>query len=532
MTLNRGIVTLTFFIIIFSLLIAGVFIIGSIINSTERKLEAQSMLVAQTVAKLPEVTTILHKENLSLKKQATTMNIVIEPIRSVNDAEYIVVTNMEHQRLSHPIPSRLTTIESSSIEEAAYSEHYYNEKVKGELGTMIRAFVPIMDMNYQQIGVVTVGYLLPTVGEILNNMKSEIFLATILSLGFGFWGAVLLSNRIKKQIHDYEPYEIARLYTERIETFNAMQDGIIAIDNDFIITIFNPRAKEILGIETDDIIGKCIEELLPDTRLPEILDYNQPIYNKELYINKHTILSNRVPIEVDGEIIGAIAIFKDQTEAKQLAEELTGVKEFVQALRIQNHEHKNKMHTIAGLIQLGHHQQALDYIVDIQGEEQELTQFLNKRIRNQNIAGLILSKINRGKELGINVEIDEQSILEQLPEQLDFHDFVILVGNLVENAFDALQLSMNEEKELFISIDQNKEILTLLIEDNGIGMTDAQIARIFDNGYTTKNSVEHGVGLHLIQGILQKSNGVIEITSSPNEGTSIYVTFNMFREEQ
>ena len=74
--------------------------------------------------------------------------------------------------------------------------------------------------------------------------------------------------------------------------------------------------------------------------LPEILDFNQPIYNKELHINQHTILSNRVPIEVDGETVGAIAIFQDRTEVKKLAEELTGVKEFVQALRIQNHEHK------------------------------------------------------------------------------------------------------------------------------------------------------------------------------------------------
>lgn len=530
MTLNRGMITLTFFIIIFSLLVAGIFIIGSIINSTERKLEDQSMLVARTVAKLPEVTEILHSENNALEMQATQMNQLIEPIRSVNDANYIVVTNMNHQRLSHPLTSRLGTTASTTKEQAAYSEHYYTSKAKGEVGTMMRSFVPIMDRNYQQIGVVTVGYLLPTVSEILRHMKYEILLAFVLSLSFGFWGAILLSRRIKKQIHDYEPHEIAQLYTERLETFNAMHDGIIAIDKDFIITIFNPRAKEILGIKTEEIIGQHIESLLPDTRLPEILDYNRPIYNKELYINKQTILSNRVPIVVEGKTIGAIAIFKDQTEAKQLAEELTGVKEFVQALRIQNHEHKNKLHTIAGLIQLGHAEQALDYIVDVQNEQQETARFLNKRVRNQNIAGLMLSKINRGKELGIVVKIDEQSILSRLPAQLDFHDFVIVFGNLVENAFDALQLSTNEPKELFISIDQNDAILTLLIEDNGIGMTDMQSTRIFDNGYTTKNSANHGVGLYLIQGILQKSNGSIEINSVPNEGTTIYVSFEMYRE--
>ncbi len=53
------------------------------------------------------------------------------------------------------------------------------------------------------------------------------------------------------------------------------------------------------------------------------------------------------------KLLGAVAMFKDRTEVKKLAEELTGVKAFVQALRVQTHEHKNKLHTIAGLLQLG-----------------------------------------------------------------------------------------------------------------------------------------------------------------------------------
>ena len=133
------------------------------------------------------------------------------------------------------------------------------------------------------------------------------------------------------------------MYIERTETFNAMHEGVIAIDNTFHITVFNNKAKQILNVFEHNLIGQNIYDVLPDSRLPEILDFNQPIYNKELLINHHTILSNRVPIEVEGETVGAIAIFQDRTDVKKMAEELTGVKEFVQALRVQNHELKNNI---------------------------------------------------------------------------------------------------------------------------------------------------------------------------------------------
>jgi len=139
-------------------------------------------------------------------------------------------------------------------------------------------------------------------------------------------------------------------------------------------------------------------------------------------------------------------MFKDRTEVKKLAEELTGVKAFVQALRVQTHEHKNKLHTIAGLLQLGHHEQALSYLTQVKEEHDEITNFLNERIKNENISGLLLSKISYAKEQGIRLEIDRESHLTVFPKNLDHHDFVILFGNLIENAFDALKDTQLDEK--------------------------------------------------------------------------------------
>ena len=526
LSINSKIVSLTFFIIIFSFLVAGIFVLGNIMNTKEEDLEDKAMLVARTVGKLPEI-----RDNLSgnepFDKKAEAINQTAEGVRVINKADYIVVLDMEHRRLSHPIKKRIGQVSTTVDENAAFVEHYYISKVKGELGQVVRAFAPIMNDEHKQIGVVVVGYSLPTILDIIDSIRTEIIIVTVLSLFFGAWGAWVLGRHVKKQMFGLEPHEIAKLYVERTETFNAMHEGIIAIDNELNVTIFNKKARKILGVNENDLIGRSIYDILPDTRLPEILDFNKPIYNRELYVNHHTIMSNRVPIEVNNETVGAIAIFQDRTEVKKLAEELTGVQEFVQALRIQNHEHKNKIHTIAGLLQLGHFTQAVDFIVELKEKQDELSQFFEERIKNENIAGLLLSKINHGKELGIQVEIDMNSQLLYLPEQLDFNDFVVLFGNLIENAFEALQQVECEEKQVFISIDQDEQSLSILVEDNGIGIDPDNLSSIFENGYSTKGKQNHGIGLYLIGEIVRKAEGTIEVTSKPTEGSSFFITFYM-----
>ncbi|MEG0386491.1 MAG: sensor histidine kinase, partial [Solibacillus sp.] len=316
---------------------------------------------------------------------------------------------------------------------------------------------------------------------------------------------------------------------ERTETFNAMHEGIIAVDKEMNITIFNKKASRILGVggNPKKYIGKNIYDVLPDTRLPEIVESGRAVYNQEIYVNNHSILSNRIPIFVGGQSVGAVAIFKDLTEFKQLAEELTGVKAFVQALRIQTHEYKNKLHTIAGLLQLGHNKQALDYLSQVKIQHEQVTKFLNERIYNENISGLLLSKISRGNELGIQVLIDEESKLTRFPEQLDHHDFVVLFGNLIENAFDALVAVEREQKEVTISIDDNDGILAILVADNGVGMAPDQVEKIFENGFSTKHSKNRGIGLYLIHEMITKGNGSIEIVSEEGKGTTFILTFEL-----
>jgi two-component system sensor histidine kinase DctS len=518
--MNWKITILSFGIVLFAICIGGIILIGRIVTLQDEELGQRLLVTARTVSQLPSVV-----DGLQDATRRAAINPIVERIRIINDVDYIVVMDMNALRWSHPTSSQIGFPSNGTDERSAFAEHTYTSKARGEKGIALRAFVPIMNEQHEQVGVVLVGKLLPGLSQVILDMRGQIYLTLILTLLFGIWGSWMLSKHIKEQMFQLEPGEIAQLLVERTATFNAMHEGVIAIDSGEKITVFNDKAKRMLHIE-GEVIGRSIREVLPDTRLPEILQMNHPVYNQEIHVGPAHILSNRVPIKVGAKTVGAVAIFQDRTEVTKIAEELTGVMEFVDALRVQNHEYMNKLHTIGGLIQLDHKEKALDYLFQVTESQQELTRFLSNRIENESIAGLLLGKISRGKELGIEVRLDRQSKLSWFPARLDHHDIVVVMGNLIENAFDALSNQLGS-KEIFVSIEQDDVVLSVLVEDNGSGMDEATKQRMFERGYSTKGGEGRGIGLYLIRSIVVKSGGTMQVESEQGQGTSIIISFPM-----
>jgi two-component system sensor histidine kinase DctS len=512
---------LSFSIVLFALCIGGIILTGYIIRLQEEELGSRLLVTARTVAELPSVA-----QGLSDPEDRAGLQTVAERIRIVNNVDYIVIMDMNGIRWTHPSPNLIGTPSRGTDERSSYAEHTYLSKAKGQQGTALRAFVPVMNENHDQIGVVLVGKMVPNISEVISLMRGEAYVIALLTLLFGVWGSWLLAIHIKKQMFNLEPAEIARLLVERTATFQAMHEGIIAIDSSETVTIFNDKAKEMLKV-SGEVIGKSIREVLPDSRLLETLQHNESVYNQTLLIGSVPVVSSRVPITVGGKVVGAVEVFQDRTEVAKMAEELTGVRAFVEALRVQSHEYKNKIHAIGGLLQLGDKQKAMEYLYQITEQQEGINLFVNKRIHSDSITGLLLGKISRGKELGIQVKLDEQSWMQRLPDALDHHDMVVVLGNLLENSFEALQ-KQNGKKEVMLSIEQDEEVCSLLIEDNGCGMNAETKERIFERGYSTKGP-ERGIGMYLVRNVIDKGNGQVKIESSEGEGTTIMITFPMKR---
>ncbi|ARI79130.1 histidine kinase [Halobacillus mangrovi] len=525
MPIRWKITILSFGIVLFSVVIGGIIIIGKTIESKEESLGDHALITGRTVANLPAL-----KENLTESEGWKQINPMVERIRTINNSDYIVVLNMNRVRFSHPIDDKLGTLSSGKDEGPAFAEHSYTSKAEGEMGVAVRAFVPVMNEEHEQIGVVIVGNLLPSFLDVLNDMKNEILIVLFLTLLFGVTGSWLLARHIKEQTYRLEPHEIVQLLVERTATFQAMNEGVVAINNEGRITIMNDKASKILGIAGDQT-GQQIEKVIPDIKLGGVLNSGKAVYNKELRLGSTLVMSTQIPVRVNNDTIGAVVIFQDRTDVTKLAEELTGVKAFVDALRVQNHEHLNKLHTIAGLIQLDKKEQALNFVFETSEKQEQLSNFLVKNLRDYSLSGLLLSKVSRGKELGIEVNIDEQSELKHYPPLMDHHDFVLILGNLIENAFHSFEDIERDQKWIDIFLVQDEAACQICVEDNGKGIQEEKQSKIFDRGFTTKGDNGSGIGLYLVKKIVDKGLGEIELISQQNEGTSVVITIPMMIEE-
>ena len=513
-TIQTKITFLASALIVLSLSISFTMLVAKIIDQNEKELGLKALAIGRTVSQLEPV-----QQNVGESEGVKVIQPIAERIRLATDVEYVVILDMEKIRYSHPLQNKIGTIFSGGDEGPAFADNEYISRASGVLGPSIRAFIPIKaEEGTKQVGVVVVGILTPTVTKILTDIRIETYLSLVFGLMVGIVGAYFLARNIKQAMFSLEPDEIAHLLEERTAILQSISEGIIAIDKNKAVIACNEEAQRVLGYSGDPM-GKPIEEVHPYTQLPRILQTGQPEFNRESIVSKTIIVTNRVPIVVKGQIVGAVSTFRDKTKIRALAEELTGVKRFVEALRVQNHEHMNKLHTIAGLIQLKQPEQAIDYIFNITEQQEELTKFLLKNFSYYNIAGLLLGKSSRAKELNIQMHIDNDSCLRQLPKNLDSNDMVLIIGNLLENAMEAVNGSDCTKREIYFSLRENPEEIIIAVEDSGPGVPMEIQEQIFKMGFSTKGKVNRGIGLFLLDQIVSINGGTIEMKSELGQGT-------------
>ncbi|MHB8074416.1 ATP-binding protein [Desulfosporosinus fructosivorans] len=501
--LRTKIALLSFTLVLSSVLLVGIVIMERVSRSMEQEIGMRAMAIARTVAQLEDV-----QENLDQEDGSKLIQPMAEKIRLATGVDYIVIFDMNRIRFSHPLQDRIGTLFTDGDEGPSLKNQEYLSPSIGVQGPAVRAFVPIKaDEGTRQVGVVSVGILTPTIQEIIRALRFELYISLLIGVLLGSLGSLYLARNIKKNMFSMEPEEIAKLVEERVAIFQALEEGIIAVDIRGWVTLLNSEARRITGINTDNI-GFSLEEIVGIPGLLTKMLSGDVLENWELVIHNTLVLANILPIRIEGNMAGAVFTFRDKTEVKKMAEELTGVKTFIEALRAQNHESQNKLHTIAGLLQLGKDQQALDYIFEVTEEQQEIIGFINKNIKNASVAGLLLGKYSRAKELHLKLFFDPDCYLGDLPEHIEIGKLVLILGNLLDNSFEALNGRKLAEVHCFVF---QGEDLVISVEDTGAGIDDVIIDRLYEWGFTTKETLNHGIGLSLVKNAISSLNGIIEI---------------------
>lgn len=490
-------------------------------HAIEGQIGERALSIAVTTAERPDIIAGFGSEDPSDVLQPIAMSI-----QSRTGAEYVVIGDKEGIRYAHPVVERIgkKMVGDDNEQALLYGKSYISEAT-GTLGTALRGKAPVVDENGDIIGIISVGFLKEDMTTIFIRYVDNIAYIVVIAILLGILGSSILARNIKKELFNLEPAEIANLFTERNALIESVREGIIMVDAKGAITMANLAAHEILSLPAEtELVGRNIWEVIPNTYLPQVLESGEEHLDRSMEIRGKKVIVNRIPIRVGEKIIGAVSSFRSQSDIDRLAEELSQVKQYTEALRAQTHEYNNFLYTISGLIQLNSYDEAIELIHVETAEHQSLIQFMTKRLQDPFLGGIVIGLLNRAKELKVRFILDDDSYLEKLPKHLQKHLLVSIIGNLVTNAFEAVEKLMEERRIVRILIVDNGGEIIIEVEDSGAGIPVEVLDVVWQKKVSTKNDENRGFGLAKVKENVNDLGGTIALEKGDLSGALFIVS--------
>jgi two-component system CitB family sensor kinase len=158
---------------------------------------------------------------------------------------------------------------------------------------------------------------------------------------------------------------------------------------------------------------------------------------------------------------------------------------------------------------------------------QDLVQLLVTVVPDPIVAGCILGKFNRARELGLELIVDKESQMVDIPKSIPRDKLVTLIGNLLDNAFEATRVNTTKDdianRNVTLSMSDYGDDLIFEIDDNGKGISDEDKGFIFDKGVSSKVEEGHGYGLYLVSCILKQLHGEMTLRNLDAGGSRAIV---------
>jgi two-component system, CitB family, sensor kinase len=491
-------------IIMLAALLGGVAAVWQAARELDRQYEQRSLVIAQSVASMAPV-----QQALLVGDRSGAVQAAAEQIRQSTGATYVVVTDRSGIRYSHPNPALI----GQKVDEdpgAVLRGSTWVGVQRGTLGVSARGKAPIR-VDAQVIGMVSVGYLETEVVQQLIAELPGYVAIVLLALGLGAAGSFLLARWLKRQTFGLEPYQIAGLLEEREASLYGIHEGAIATDGEGRITIVNDQARRLLELPSD-AAGKKLSQVVPSGRLLEFLSGRLHDQDEILLVGERVLVASRRPVKLHARVIGHVVTLRDSTELRTLSGGL-GIDSLTDALRAQAHEFSNRLHVIAGLVELGRGEEAMRLINEVSGVHQDLSEALLHRMGDPVLGALLLAKAAIASERGIELQVSEDTVLSKSP--LDPNDLITLLGNLIDNALDAAAQSTGKRR-VDVSVVMEEDDLVIRVADSGPGVPNDLLDRIFTEGFTTKsrsNGRRRGFGLTLVSEVARRNGGQVAVGS-------------------
>jgi two-component system CitB family sensor kinase len=499
---------------------------------TSREAENQALTLARTVASDPglrsEVDAISRQEGTPPASvlAAGPIMAAAEAARNRTGALFVVVTDETGLRLAHPEPERLGEQVSTDPSEAL-SGREVTTRNTGTLGPSAGAKVPVYGVGQPAsvVGEVSVGYSRETLGQSLARDIVPIVLTALAALMAGVLASFLLRRRLQRLTLGLEPEEISTLVHDQVAVLQGVDEGVIGISADGRITVFNAAARRLL--DSPDLSGSewalaAVPESLRALTLPSAEDAGVI----ELVAGERVLVASARKAVHRREDLGWVVMLRDRTELQQLTRQLDAVGTMSAALRAQRHEFANQLHTIAGFISIGEHEEAKHYLARLAAtgplrfpvEQAELLQ-------DPYLQAFIGAKGVEADERGVALRIGPETLVRG--QVIDPQDVTTVLGNLIDNAVDAAVAGSGAERwvelELLDDPADPEGTLHVLVSDSGDGVGASDPEAIFSEGFTTAGRPARpgggqGLGLALVRQLARRHGGDVRLLDPGKPG--------------
>ncbi|MEU8463543.1 sensor histidine kinase [Streptomyces sp. NPDC029003] len=477
----------------------------------------RALAIAQSTAADPSLAADLLRSGPTAD---TPVQAAAERIRSATGAEYVVVIDLHGIRRSHPSPALIGRPVSTDPADALAGRDVM-EIDEGTLGRSARGKVPLLAADGEIVGAVSVGIAYDSVHERLLGAIPGLLAYAGGALAAGALAAYLLSRRIQRQTRDLAFSDIAGLLAEREAMLHSIREGVIALDEDDHIRLVNDEAARLLGLAPDaahTLAGRPLDEVLGPGRTSDVLAGRVTGRDLLTVQGPRVLVANRMPT-ADG---GAVATLRDRTEVEHLSRELDSTKGLIDALRAQDHEHANRLHTLLGLLELGLHEEAVEFVNEVVGVHRTTAEQVTEKVQDPLLAALLVGKTTVAAERGIALRLAPAAFL---PDRLvDPGGLVTILGNLVDNALDAAAGSAAPRVEVDLRAEGRSAVLR--VRDSGPGVPAARREDVFTEGWSTKQPEAHrerGLGLALVRRLAERQGGSARAGGAADGGAEFSV---------
>ena len=448
-----------------------------------------------------------------------------ERVRLDADVDFVVVMGLDRTRCTHPTIANIGKPFVGDLGDAPQGG-VFTQEFKGTLGPSMRAVVPVVDGD-EVTALVSVGITIASIDRELRDDVVIVLLVALAVLLAGLLGAWLVSRRLRRQTHGMGEREITRMYKYYSAVLHAVREGLLLVDTEGRVQLVNDEALRLLALDAD-VVGRRLDDLGLAPGLVAAALGETP-ESDDLYVAGDRILVvSSSPASWDGRDVGAVVTLRDHTELRSVTGELDAVRGLTDSLRSQTHEAANRLHTVVSLIEMGRAQDAVEFATTELEVAQRLTDRVVGAVGDPVVAALLLGKSAEAAERGVDLTVTGDLPSVPAGAGVPARDLVTVLGNLVDNALDAVAGASWRRVDVVLSGDDS--VLTVAVGDSGPGLDDRSAAHALERGWSTKAGGEgRGVGLALVVQVARRHGGEVRVGRSSLGGAEFVVTLRPSR---